>query len=362
MISTIEIYLLRIIHLIFKLLGLAPSNVNILPLNRGKKQLNQVTYIDLPGQHDNFLKAIELIGNFGAMFILLFFNFNHKILLTIVNRIFLLEVELDKKLVKFKQINNGKLWLIVPFIIQIFTFILIIIIAGLIDIDNIIQIIEQRLRIFIITSFIIQFDILIRYFRKIFSSLNKSLRSLVTHDTDSEHQIIIVASIPQTETMIRSIQLISKSQRTLCEIFQDLSNFYSWPMLLVNTYFCVIMIYSAYDLVLPLTSPIPSPSTFIMIEKGLLAASYIIPVFILCLSLTTIMTELEQFSLELLHRDMSFSPCGLFSVNNNFLVSITGTVITYVIILIQYDQSLAAVDILNSTDITANARSIDFGK
>ncbi|KAK0084662.1 hypothetical protein PV326_006201, partial [Microctonus aethiopoides] len=101
----------------------------------------------------------------------------------------------------------------------------------------------------------------------------------------------------------------------------------------------------AYDLVLPLTSPIPSPSTFIMIEKGLLAASYIIPVFILCLSLTTIMTELEQFSLELLHRDMSFSPCGLFSVNNNFLVSITGTVITYVIILIQYDQSLAAVDV-----------------
>lgn len=329
MINTIEIYLLRIIHLIFKLLGLAPSNINILPLNRGEKRFNQVTvnftkstaasiynlilffvllvqtyffirdniivYIDLPGQHDNFLKSIELIGNFEAMFILLFSNFNQKILLTIIHRIFLLEVELNKKLVKFKQINNGKLWLIVPFIIQIFIFILIIIIAGLIDIDNIIRNIGQRLRIFILTSFIIQFVILLRYFRKIFSSLNKSLRSLVTHDTDSEHQIIIVASIPQTETMIRSIQLISKSQRTLCEIFQDLSNFYSWPMLLVNSYFCIIMIYAGYDLVLPLTSPIPVASTFEIIEKGLQVGSYIIPIFILCLSLTTIMTEVCKY-------------------------------------------------------------------
>ncbi|KAK0183043.1 hypothetical protein PV327_001121 [Microctonus hyperodae] len=128
------------------------------------------------------------------------------------------------------------------------------------------------------------------------------------------------------------------------------------------------MIYVAYDLVLPLTSPTPLASTLLMIEKGLQTGGYIIPVFILCLSLTAIITEtqktsivihqlidtqkthtrtryeLEQFSLELLHRDLSFSPCGLFSLNNSFLVSIAGTVITYVMILIQYDQSLAAVD------------------
>ncbi|KAK0167821.1 hypothetical protein PV327_001680 [Microctonus hyperodae] len=49
--------------------------------------------------------------------------------------------------------------------------------------------------------------------------------------------------------------------------------------------------------------------------------------------------ELEQFSIELLHRNTLFTAREFFSINGGLLQSIIGTTITYMIIIMQYKQS-----------------------
>ncbi|XP_050597291.1 gustatory receptor for sugar taste 43a-like [Bombus affinis] len=46
--------------------------------------------------------------------------------------------------------------------------------------------------------------------------------------------------------------------------------------------------------------------------------------------------ELEIFSLQLLHRPLEFSACGLFSLDRNLITSIAGVITTYLVILVQY--------------------------
>ncbi|XP_017756033.1 PREDICTED: gustatory receptor for sugar taste 43a-like [Eufriesea mexicana] len=49
--------------------------------------------------------------------------------------------------------------------------------------------------------------------------------------------------------------------------------------------------------------------------------------------------ELEIFSLQLLHRPLEFSACGLFSLDRNLITSIAGVVTTYLVILIQFQNA-----------------------
>ncbi|XP_076684665.1 gustatory receptor for sugar taste 43a [Andrena cerasifolii] len=68
--------------------------------------------------------------------------------------------------------------------------------------------------------------------------------------------------------------------------------------------------------------------------------------------------ELEIFSLQLLHRPLEFSACGLFSLDRTLITSIAGVVTTYLVILIQFqnaDETKGDVDIIrNATQILKN--------
>ncbi|XP_029179078.1 gustatory receptor for sugar taste 43a-like [Nylanderia fulva] len=49
--------------------------------------------------------------------------------------------------------------------------------------------------------------------------------------------------------------------------------------------------------------------------------------------------QLEIFSLQLLHRPLEFSACGLFTLNRTLVTSIAGAVTTYLVILMQFKQA-----------------------
>ncbi|KAL0107950.1 hypothetical protein PUN28_014895 [Cardiocondyla obscurior] len=49
-------------------------------------------------------------------------------------------------------------------------------------------------------------------------------------------------------------------------------------------------------------------------------------------------SELKQFSLQLLHRKIQFTANGYFVLDNSFLHSLIGTVVTYLVILIQFQM------------------------
>ncbi|XP_012270798.1 gustatory receptor for sugar taste 43a [Orussus abietinus] len=61
--------------------------------------------------------------------------------------------------------------------------------------------------------------------------------------------------------------------------------------------------------------------------------------------------QLEVFSLQLLHRPLDFSACGLFSVDRALVTSIAGAVTTYLVILIQFQK---ADDTKDATDVLKN--------
>ncbi|RLZ02182.1 Gustatory receptor 3 [Cephus cinctus] len=65
--------------------------------------------------------------------------------------------------------------------------------------------------------------------------------------------------------------------------------------------------------------------------------------------------QLEIFSLQLLHRPIDFSACGLFSLDRSLVTSIVGSVTTYLVILIQFQK---ADDTKDTNDILKNATQL----
>ncbi|XP_074115941.1 putative gustatory receptor 28b [Cotesia typhae] len=46
--------------------------------------------------------------------------------------------------------------------------------------------------------------------------------------------------------------------------------------------------------------------------------------------------QLLEFSKDLLHQKMEFTACGIISLDNSLLFAVSGTIVTYLIILIQF--------------------------
>ncbi|XP_034944092.1 gustatory and pheromone receptor 32a-like [Chelonus insularis] len=61
--------------------------------------------------------------------------------------------------------------------------------------------------------------------------------------------------------------------------------------------------------------------------------------------------EMEQFLIELLHRNVDFTACGLFSIDGSLLTSIISTTITYLIIFLQFKRSNRGISKKNQTNI-----------
>ncbi|XP_071568792.1 gustatory receptor for sugar taste 43a [Temnothorax nylanderi] len=73
--------------------------------------------------------------------------------------------------------------------------------------------------------------------------------------------------------------------------------------------------------------------------------------------------QLEIFSLQLLHRPLEFSACGLFILDRTLVTSIAGAVTTYLVILIQFqkdDDTKGSFDniLKNATQILKNASTL----
>ncbi|EFN67318.1 Putative gustatory receptor 28b [Camponotus floridanus] len=70
--------------------------------------------------------------------------------------------------------------------------------------------------------------------------------------------------------------------------------------------------------------------------------------------------QLEIFSLQLLHRPLEFTACGLFTLDRTLITSLAGAVTTYLVIIIQFqkeDNTKGNFDIIlkNATQMLKNA-------
>ncbi|KAK0167825.1 hypothetical protein PV327_001684 [Microctonus hyperodae] len=146
------------------------------------------------------------------------------------------------------------------------------------------------------------------------------------------------------DSTLKTFQMIRIWQSILIEISHEISEFFSWPALLVIFYYCIEIINNLYYLSTILFQSNKSESTSVFngflwtieslfpliilvksvteitreMERTRIIVNKVVPTNISC---RRIRYELEDFSIQLLHRKVSFSACGLFLLDGTLLTS-----------------------------------------
>ncbi|XP_078043022.1 gustatory receptor for sugar taste 43a isoform X2 [Augochlora pura] len=127
---------------------------------------------------------------------------------------------------------------------------------------------------------------------------------------------------------------------------------HEWIFLAVQGMWCIFHVTRMLIIVQPSYSTVAEAKTTAVLVSQLLSSSFD----------KSTRHQLEIFSLQLLHRPLEFSVCGLFSLDRTLITSITGAVTTYLVILIQFqnaDDTQGQVDRLkNATQILKNATTL----
>ncbi|XP_053997934.1 gustatory receptor for sugar taste 43a-like [Hylaeus anthracinus] len=127
---------------------------------------------------------------------------------------------------------------------------------------------------------------------------------------------------------------------------------HEWIYLLVQCMWCIFHVTRMLIIVQPSYSTVAEGKKTAVLVSRLLSSSFEVDS----------RQQLEIFSLQLLHRPLEFSACGLFSLDRTLITSIAGVVTTYLVILIQFknaDDTMGEVDrIRNATQILKSASSL----
>ncbi|XP_043287296.1 gustatory receptor 68a-like [Venturia canescens] len=153
---------------------------------------------------------------------------------------------------------------------------------------------------------------------------------------------------------------VRRAYNILYVIGLDVAEFYSMPILFIIPLNCVQIIYNAYWSVMPFTHNLDTDSTIVIASSIFWVFAQMIPIAILAKSVDSVsaemkkmadgiykvlngcnlsredQAELEQFSIELLHRKIAFSAYGLFPLDGSLVYSIFSSAITYLVILLQF--------------------------
>ncbi|XP_076756397.1 gustatory receptor for sugar taste 43a [Xylocopa sonorina] len=114
-----------------------------------------------------------------------------------------------------------------------------------------------------------------------------------------------------------------------------------WIFLVVQCGWCIFHVARIFLIVQPSYSTVVEGKRTAALVSQLLFCNYE----------TNVRRELEIFSLQLLHRPLEFSACGLFPLDRTLITSIAGVVTTYLVILMQFqhaDDAKDHVDILRN--------------
>ncbi|XP_043285759.1 putative gustatory receptor 28b [Venturia canescens] len=218
---------------------------------------------------------------------------------------------------------------------------------------------------FIIDQFMLQYILMVKVLEIHYKNLNnaaidfsmasttKTFRSFVHHD---EITLMHCDYFPK-------INDFRQAHRTLCEIGSDVAEFYSLPILLTLALSCSGIIYNAYLLCTPFAFDVEIDTKLIVIESVAYVLVLLVPIALLGQGIDGLThemkktsdaiykmlhgpnlspedtDELEQFSIELLHRKIYFTAYGLFPLNRSLVQSIFSTTITYLVILLQFHIS-----------------------
>ncbi|XP_034948973.1 gustatory and pheromone receptor 32a-like [Chelonus insularis] len=213
----------------------------------------------------------------------------------------------------------------------------------------------------IFSYFLIQYALILTFIEKRFRGINNAFLKLKKTENEVECRTYDTPKIPLDRMCIVEIIGLKRSYSFLYKLCTKIADYYSLGIIIILPYFTAAIITTIYDLILSFlqveaykksmlrrvvgilwffieTFPILALSTCATsITMEMRKTSDIVQkILYYCSMSNEIRKELKHFLLELLHKDFQFTAYNVVSIDSTMLRTMFSAVVTYLIILIQF--------------------------
>ncbi|XP_066581967.1 putative gustatory receptor 28b [Prorops nasuta] len=308
------------------------------------------------GSTENAITSICVCGIF------IMYCWDQKTMLRITCRV----IEMKNQFRKVKSLIHRQTFLMKSIFFVILNFIsniilLILEIFSLSDHNTLLYLINTVLG-FLVSMLFIQYYLAIAYFNARLVEVNNAIQDLLRKNW-TEHQydnlLTPARSICVSDSSVSNLLQLKYIHTMLCEICNEIAEFYAAPILFGTTLTFYSLIYNAYYLVMPIVTNSYPLTKIDAIDLATWIICLLYPLALATINNTlilkefkktgtivhklldnavgtTIKTELKQFSQQLLHQNVEFTAYGIFPFDSSLLHMILAAVTSYLIILIQF--------------------------
>ncbi|XP_012055797.1 PREDICTED: putative gustatory receptor 28b [Atta cephalotes] len=303
----------------------------------------------------------------GALMIcvtLISYCINQKSLVRIANRLITIEHEIDRLYDLYYPLQRQRIFytIIIVCILKICLLILLLFTEIFTIHTGPVSWLTDVLPTFHVGWLLIQYFLLVTVIQTYFADVNRAIQSLIRINiSDLQLQSLYRTRIIVNNSTIHQLLQLRDVHCHLCKISEDASSFYSLPLLFGIVFFFLTLIYNGYYFLSFLLTDDILNYSYNIIDVIVWIIFLIYPISLLTSRITRILiemkktgnivhdllncaigkeikAELKKFSLQLLHRKIQFTANGYFMLDNTFLHSLIGTVVTYLVILMQFQM------------------------
>ncbi|KYM88345.1 Putative gustatory receptor 28a [Atta colombica] len=304
-----------------------------------------------------------VLGTLVICVTLISYCINQKSLVRIANQLITVEDEIDRIYDLYYPLQRQRIFytIMIVCVLKINLLILLLFTEILVFHTGPVSWLTDVLPTFHVGWLFIQYFLLVTIIQTDFADVNRAIQSLIRINTsDLQLQSLYRTHIIVNNSTIHQLLQLRNVHCHLCKITEDVSSFYSLPLLFGIVFFFLTLIYSGYFFFsFLLTDDILNYSYNIGVIIWIIFLIY--PIYLLTSKITRILiemkktgnivhdllncaigkeikAELKKFSFQLLHRKIQFTANGYFMLDNTFLHSLIGTVVTYLIIFVQFQM------------------------
>ncbi|XP_057318625.1 putative gustatory receptor 28a [Microplitis mediator] len=311
-------------------------------------------------QQDSFLTSsismnIYYLSALISSVILVIYIIKQKLIINVINRF----KSVDKKLLRYaaSELKSNKIISII-FMINLFMSICYEIFE--IYYYPLLSAIIRDFPVIINSLVIIQFTIILDVINKRFKIINLAISKFeINNNCRSMSSSLSVTNLSVLrESVLNDVGGIKCAYMELCEICQDIGDFFGPSILIIILYTGVAMICDLYYGIVSLM--VEDFDSMVSLSDGVWVIWIIFEFIVLTTSVTTVEEEsgktgniidsvmdqcamdeqvgkvLFKFSHDLLHRKVELTACDIVPLNRTLLQTITGTIATYLIILVKF--------------------------
>lgn len=166
----------------------------------------------------------------------------------------------------------------------------------------------------IISWFMTQYIFVVKFMYHPLKYVNRRLAdcSAATLSVNAR-RLFVVRDAPLNESLVESVTGLRRVHDELYQIATEVSDFYSFPMLLSITHLVTVVVYSAYYLILPFVVMSDTQTTLMIIHSVVYMICTFLPIAVLTLEITRFTTEVHTLFITWRQKRHAFtSKSGIF--------------------------------------------------